>query len=29
MDGSPYVRVDEYMKTRLQSKLIRAILNSP
>jgi len=29
LDGSPHVRVDEYMKTRLQSKLIRAILNSP
>ena len=28
LDGSPHVRVDEYMKTRLQSKLIRAILNS-
>ena len=28
-DGTPRVRVDEYMKTRLQSKLIRAILNSP
>ena len=29
LDGSPYVRVDEYMKRRLQSRLIRAILNSP
>lgn len=29
LDGSPRVRVDEYMKRRLQSKLIRAILNSP
>ena len=29
LDGSPHVRVDEYMKRRLQSKLIRAILNSP
>ena len=27
--GSPRVRVDEYMKRRLQSRLIRAILNSP
>ena len=27
LDGSP--RVDEYMKRRLQSRLIRAILNSP
>ena len=26
LDGSPHVRVDEYMKHRLQSKLIRAIL---
>ncbi len=25
-DGSPHVRVDEYMKHRLQNKLIRAIL---
>ena len=24
-----HVRVDEYMKRRLQSRLIRAILNSP
>ena len=29
LDGSPHVRVDEYMKRRLQSRLIRAILNSP
>ena len=29
LDGSPHVRVDEYMKRRLQSKLIRAILNNP
>ena len=29
LDGSPRVRVDEYMKRRLQSRLIRAILNSP
>ena len=28
-DGQPHVRVDEYMKRRLQSRLIRAILNSP
>lgn len=28
LDGSPCVRVDEYMKRRLQSRLIRAILNS-
>ena len=27
--GQPHVRVDEYMKRRLQSRLIRAILNSP
>ena len=26
LDGSPHVRVDEYMKHRLQNKLIRAIL---
>ena len=26
LDGSPRVRVDEYMKRRLQSRLIRAIL---
>ena len=26
LDGSPRVRVDEYMKHRLQNKLIRAIL---
>ncbi len=26
LDGSPYVRVDEYMKHRLQNKLIWAIL---
>ena len=25
LDGSPHVRVDEYMKHRLQNKLIRAI----
>ena len=29
LDGTPHVRVDEYMKHRLQSRLIRAILNSP
>ena len=29
LDGTPRVRVDEYMKRRLQSRLIRAILNSP
>lgn len=29
LDGTPHVRVDEYMKRRLQSGLIRAILNSP
>lgn len=29
LDGSPRVQIDEYMKTRLQSKLIRAMLNSP
>ena len=29
LDGSSRVRVDEYMKRRLQSRLIRAILNSP
>ena len=29
LDGSPHVRVDEYMKRRLLSRLIRAILNSP
>ena len=29
LDGSPHVRVDEYMKRRLQSRLIRAILNNP
>ena len=28
LDGSPRVRVDEYMKRRLQSRLIWAILNS-
>ena len=28
-DGYPHVCVDEYMKRRLQSRLIRAILNSP
>ena len=27
--GQPHVRVDEYMKRRLQSRLIWAILNSP
>ena len=26
LDGTPHVRVDEYMKHRLQNKLIRAIL---
>ena len=26
MDGTPHVRVDKYMKHRLQNKLIRAIL---
>ena len=26
LDGSPHVRVDEYMKHRLQNTLIRAIL---
>ena len=26
LDGSPHVRVDEYMKHRLQNKLIRPIL---
>ena len=26
LDGLPHVRVDEYMKHRLQNKLIRAIL---
>lgn len=26
LDGTPHVRVDEYMKLRLQNKLIRAIL---
>ena len=29
LDGTPHVRVDEYMKRRLQNRLIRAILNSP
>lgn len=29
LDGLPRVRVDEYMKRRLQSRLIWAILNSP
>ena len=29
LDSTPHVRVDEYMKRRLQSRLIRAILNSP
>ena len=28
LDGSPHVRVDEYMKHRLQNKLIRAILKN-
>ncbi|WP_442906884.1 helix-turn-helix domain-containing protein [Intestinibacillus sp. Marseille-P6563] len=28
LDGMPHVRVDEYMKCRLQNKLIRVILNS-
>ena len=27
LDGSPHVRVDEYMKRRLQTKLIEAIVN--
>ena len=26
LDGTPHVRVDEYMKHRLQNKLLRAIL---
>ncbi|HIY03922.1 MAG TPA: helix-turn-helix domain-containing protein [Candidatus Anaerotignum merdipullorum] len=26
LDGTPHVRVDEYMRHRLQNKLIRAIL---
>ena len=26
LDGTPHVRVDEYMKYRLQNKLIRVIL---
>ena len=29
LDGTPHVRVDEYMKRRLQSRLIWAILNGP
>ena len=29
LDGTPPVQVDEYMKRRLQNRLIRAILNSP
>ena len=29
LDGTPHVRVDEYMKHRLQNKLIRAILSRP
>lgn len=29
LDGTPHVQVDEYMKRRLQNRLIRAILNSP
>ena len=29
LDSTPHVRMDEYMKRRLQSRLIRAILNSP
>ena len=28
LDGLPHVRVDEYMKDRLQKKLIRTILKS-
>ena len=28
LDGSPHVQVDEYMKHRLQNKLIRAILKN-
>lgn len=28
LDGTPHVRVDEYMKHRLQNKLIRAILKT-
>ena len=28
LDGTPHVRVDEYMKCRLQNKLIWVILNS-
>ena len=27
LDGSPHVRVDEYMKRRLQTKLLEAIVN--
>ena len=27
LDGSPHVRVDEYMKHRLQAKLVQAIVN--
>ena len=26
-DGMPHVRVDEYMKHRLQAKLVKAIVN--
>ena len=29
LDGTPHGQVDEYMKRRLQNRLIRAILNSP
>ena len=29
LDGTPHVLVDEFMKRRLQNRLIRAILNSP
>ena len=29
LDATPHVQVDEYMKRRLQNRLIRAILNSP
>ena len=27
LDGTPHVRVDEYMKHRLQAKLVQAIVN--
>ena len=29
LDGTPHVQVDEYMKRRVQNRLIRAILTSP